>query len=85
MNKYRQKKPQVVTVFIILQALTIVWVASLQVSLNIRDNGDEHNTRQLLNTTAELRFCMDNDISPCSDSSIEQWNRENPNNIFTKN
>jgi hypothetical protein len=85
MNKHKQKKSPIIIGLITLQVLTIAWVASLQIASNIRDSGSEHNTRQLLNTTAELRFCIDNNINPCNDTSINDWNSKNPSNTFTKN
>lgn len=85
MNKHKQKKVPTIAILIVLQVIMLAWIAFLHVSMSIRDVGNERNTRQLLVTTAELRFCIDNNINPCNDVSIEQWNDSNPGNTFKKN
>jgi hypothetical protein len=85
MNKQKQSQKYLLISLIIIQASMLIWIVSLQAALNIRDTGNEHNVKQILETTSELRFCLDNQIQPCNDTSLEQWNTKHPDNTFVRN
>lgn len=35
-------------------------------------------------TDARLRFCHDEQIIPCDDASIDEWNKQHPDNRFNR-
>lgn len=85
MNKNKQEKTTIALVVLgAAQVLSIIWIIFLQVSLNVTNYGVEKNTNQLINTTSELRFCIKNDISPCDDLAIDEWNSKHPNDTFQR-
>lgn len=66
----------------VVQVLAVVWMIVLQLSLNTSIYSSERNVTQLLNSISELRFCVDNQIHPCDDISIQQWNLNHTDNQF---
>lgn len=61
-------------------------VTSIYTLIRLQRFDATHTTQSISNHVADarLRFCHDEQIIPCDDASIDEWNKQHPNNRFNR-
>lgn len=83
--KNKKTNKHVTVMYIWLTILTIAIVVSASITFYMFYRGDpfiNSRVQELQETQSRFRFCYDNNVTPCTDSRIEDWNEANPDDSF---
>lgn len=68
---------------VVLGAIALLIALWTVQQMYIRDDQQVRSVLQRNYDDARQRFCYNNEIRPCDDIAVTEWNEENPDNTFT--